>query len=202
MDSDCGKWSDEIVECARSGSQPGDALGEHLRQCSPCRERCEDELRLSEQFRALRDAARVRRPAETRRSRILTEFDAARPLRVRLWLKWSAAAAVLLVALGSAELLRSHRPPAAPTAAAAIAPTSGEFDGLPLDSSGFMAVPYAPPLAAGELVSVVRTELRPSALARMGIYIDPGYSADIPADLVIGDDGLPRAVRLVEAVEF
>lgn len=113
-----------------------------------------------------------------------------------------AAAAILLLAIGLVELRRSGIPRTGNIPQSTIAPEIAEIEGLPADSSGFVAVPYAPPLATGEFVSVVRTELQPTALARMGIYVDAGYAADIPADVVVGEDGLPRAVRLVEAIEF
>ena len=79
---------------------------------------------------------------------------------------------------------------------------SAEFEELAGDSSEFIAVAYAPPLAAGEFVSVLRTELQPAALARMGIDVDTSYTNAIPADVVVGEDGFPRAVRVVSEVEF
>ena len=71
-----------------------------------------------------------------------------------------------------------------------------------VDENDFVEVPYAPPLATGELVSVVRTELRPAALARMGINIDNAVSDEILADVLLGEDGFPRGVRLVETAGF
>jgi len=114
------------------------------------------------------------------------------------WRWAAAAAALLLLSLSSVEVLRVRRTPMAtpPSAVQEIAEVEGA------DSNGFVEVPYAPPLAAGELVSVVRTELQPSALARMGIAVDLGYGNDVAADVMAGEDGLPRAVRLVDAVEF
>lgn len=197
MASNCRKWTVEIVERARSGSEPGADLLQHLRECSRCSERREDEQRLAGQFRVLRDAARLRRPGGARRSRILDEFDAAHRRTVRPLLKWAmAAAAVLLLAVGSFEMWRTHRIPAAPQST--TAEESAEIEDLPVDGSGFVAVPYAPQLAAGEFVSVVRTELQPTALARMGFDVDASYATEIPADVVVGEDGLPRAVRLIQ----
>jgi hypothetical protein len=69
------------------------------------------------------------------------------------------------------------------------------------DEDGFLLVPYAPPLAAGEFLRVVRTELRPIALARMGIDVD-FHLDEIAADIVLGEDGFPRAVRLLEERQF
>ena len=196
MEAKCTRWTAEIVECTRTASEPGAELRDHLRECSHCRERREDERRLTAQMQVARDAARVHRPAEARRSSILAQFDAAQRRPIRPSLKWvMAAAALLALAIGLVEFRRN-----APQST--IAQESAEIEGLPADNGGFIAVPYAPPLATGEFVSVVRTELQPTALARLGIYVDAGYATDIPADVVVGEDGLPRAVRLIETMEF
>ena len=71
-----------------------------------------------------------------------------------------------------------------------------------LGEDEFVAVPFAPPLAAGEFVTVVRMELRPAALARMGMDVDVTAANDIPADVLVGQDGSPRAVRVLDEVQF
>jgi hypothetical protein len=71
-------------------------------------------------------------------------------------------------------------------------------DASALSSDDFVAIPYTPPLAQGELVRVVHTDLQPEALASMGIDVDPVWANDIPADVVVGEDGIPRAVRITE----
>jgi len=69
-------------------------------------------------------------------------------------------------------------------------------DASALSSDDFIAVPYTPPLAQGELVRVVHADLYPEAFASMGIDIDPASASNIPADVVVGEDGIPRAVRI------
>jgi hypothetical protein len=71
-------------------------------------------------------------------------------------------------------------------------------DASGLSSDEFIAVPYTPPLAQGELVRVVHADLYPEALASMGIDIDPASASNVPADVVVGEDGIPRAVRITE----
>jgi hypothetical protein len=74
-------------------------------------------------------------------------------------------------------------------------------DASALSSDDFVAVPYAPPLAQGEIVRVVHTDLYPEALASLGIGLDPSSAGDTPADVVVGEDGIPRAVRITEAAQ-
>jgi len=66
------------------------------------------------------------------------------------------------------------------------------------DSEGFIAVPYVPPLATGEMLHVVHTELNPAELASLGVNVDPSLTAQMPADLLLGEDGMPRAVRVAD----
>ena len=74
-------------------------------------------------------------------------------------------------------------------------------DASALSSDDFIAVPYAPPLAQGEMVRVVHADLYPEALASLGIDVDPAWAGDTPADVVVGEDGIPRAVRITEAAQ-
>ena len=67
---------------------------------------------------------------------------------------------------------------------------------------GFIAVPYAPALASGELLRVVRTELYPAALVSLGVDIDPAWAGKMPAELLVGEDGYPRAVRVSADADY
>ena len=52
-------------------------------------------------------------------------------------------------------------------------------------------------LAPGEFVRIVRTELDREALAGMGIDIETADGAEVPADVLLGEDDLPRGVRVL-----
>ena len=45
-------------------------------------------------------------------------------------------------------------------------------------------------------VSVSSTELNPAQLVRMGVRVEPGWSGNVEADVLVGQDGLAQAVRL------
>jgi hypothetical protein len=225
----CRKWTFELVECARTGRQPGAELQDHLSGCSYCNERWEDELRLSTQFRTIRDAATARWRSETQREQIMREFELVHQGAGYPSLKWTLSAAAILllaIALGAAwrnvwrstagtEARIANSPQAPADSLAGNSEASAKAAGLshrgssgspdieePPDDNDFVAVPYAPPLATGEFVRVIRTELHPTALARMGIYVDATNASEIPADVVVGEDGFPRAVRLSGDVHF
>jgi hypothetical protein len=204
MSVNCRGWISGIVECARSGSQPGASLESHLKACSKCAERWEDEQRLSAQLRAARDAAAGRRSSDARREEIMRRFAVAPPRRFEpAWTWVVAAAAVLILSIALGYLWRNgHRVDGPVPGPHQVAVGTADFEELAGDSNEFIAVAYAPPLAAGEFVSVLRTELQPTALARMGIYVDAAYTNAVPADVLVGEDGFPRAVRVVSEVEF
>ncbi len=127
---------------------------------------------------SLRAIASGQRPPERERQRLVAEFARLHRRPAFAWSGWAAAAAIVALAAGLA--LRAPRPSAAAD-----------------DMDGFVAVPYAAPVAPGEFLRVIRTELYVSALDRMGITV-PAASTQVSAEVVLGQDGLPRAVRVIE----
>jgi len=129
-----------------------------------------------------------------------------------------AAALLLAVAAGqvwrsSPQLTDSKKPasgashesansPAGRTGKSAVGPSGAPGRSELISNDDFVAVPYVPPLATGEFVRVVRTELRPTALARLGIYVDTTDADELSADVLLGEDGFPRGVRVLEAGDF
>ena len=205
----CTERMGELVECARRGIGPGHDLREHLVSCTRCADRWDAERGLSVQFGVMRAEAAARTSEnpwrEAKRKDLMRQFasyDFARQHRKAAARSWgmglaAAAAVVLAVFAGQIAGTRSHRSPAP---VADVSPDSVEFSGdaAELSSDDFIAVPYTPPLAQGELIRVVHADLVPAALASLGIDVDPTSSDNVPADVVIGEDGIPRAVRLTD----
>lgn len=136
----------------------------------------------------------------------MREFQSAHQTLIPSSLKlWLGIAAVLLLAIALGRAWRNDR--VADANSIEISGNShADSDAVPDLSRGtedddFLPVPYAPPLATGEFIRVVRTELRPIALARMGIDVD-SYLDEIAAEVVLGEDGFPRAVRLLGEKQF
>jgi len=105
----------------------------------------------------------------------------------------AAAAALILAAGGAAWQSFARRTAAAPTRPdAALGSREITTDFLPLAYSGV-------PISGGQMI---RLEVPRSALASFGLTppesAEPGQSAGtVLADVVVGDDGLARAVRFV-----
>ncbi len=219
----CTELNAEIVECARRGGRPNAALSVHLVECRECARRWKAECELTSHFRVMKIHALARRPNGVSRvldrngQMLLREFD-RRQERAKQRPSWAwtlaAAAAVLLAAAVGREVgLRSNSVPVRPAAvthgvrqAGAVIYEADLSNGMSSDagalsSDEFMAVPYAAPLATGEIVRVVRTNLEPEELASMGIDVNPAWSGNMSADVVVGEDGFPRAVRVSESLQ-
>jgi hypothetical protein len=161
-----------------------------MQTCEPCAERWEAERHLNAHLRAMRVVAAGRRSPEATKEALLAQFAARNRRAAAPRWQWAMAlAAALLLSIIAVPWLAHQAQPASPTAVAE------EVADAPQDE-GFIPVPYVPPLATGEMVRIVHTELNPAALTRLGVSVDPAWTAQLPADLLMGEDGLPRAVRV------
>jgi hypothetical protein len=110
------------------------------------------------------------------------------------WRLHAAAAAVVVLAVGAALAaallsLESPVPPAVPVASGATQPRA-------LAVSAFQPLMNAPASSPASSYSVVRVRIPLSAFALV-----PGteHNGTIEADLLVGEDGLARAIRFDEA---
>ncbi len=72
----------------------------------------------------------------------------------------------------------------------------------PVRDVEFVAIPTAVGLPPLESATIVRTELPLSALPEYGLQISSHAAhAAVQADLLVGQDGVPRGIRLVSALE-
>jgi hypothetical protein len=121
---------------------------------------------------------------------VLAEFDRVqRRRRGRYWIGASGAVAASVVLIWMAV----HRPASLP--AAPVIEAEAE--------QPFMPIPYVLPPAPYERIQVVRMKLPVAALIAAGLPMrtaDPGAQAE--ADVIVGQDGRPRAVRLVSISFF
>jgi hypothetical protein len=188
---DCREWISAVVENARAGRAPSVALRAHLNECTRCSERWREERILTREMQILADRMAGRRsPARVRES-LEKEFERHRRIvrARRTALVFAAAAAVVMVFALGLVWWPGVSPATAPQSAQAIDSDFGA-------DAGFVPVPGALPLADGEFVRVERTELEPAALARMGLPLTDPNDDNVIADVLYGEDGLPRAVRV------
>lgn len=67
----------------------------------------------------------------------------------------------------------------------------------------FIPVPYAPPMLPGDQGEVIRVRLPRQALRTLGFPVnEERFSERVPADILLGPDGIARGVRLVRSSEI
>jgi hypothetical protein len=204
---------EKIADCARRRMEPEFALEAHLETCQPCMELWDSERNLTAHLRMIRIAASGRRSSAASREALMRQFTEKHQAAANNRWLWSlaAAAAFLLALILIQGVARRSRPSIAdrPAQQNLSAQVDLQTDAEVQEDAqgdvqaqgdaqyeGFIPVPYVPPLATGELVSVVHTELYPLELARLGVSVDPAWATELPADLLVGEDGFPRAVRV------
>jgi len=140
-------------------------------------------------FAELRHRVKVPPVDPVREAALLAAFDArrARPVRRSRLPVWAAAAALILITV-SLNWMVVRKPPA---------PVDVAADPV-ADLAGFVAWPGAsawPPFESG---SMIRVDLPVSILPTLGLPVPSSATGLVPADIVVGQDGLARAVRLVQ----
>jgi hypothetical protein len=189
--------------------EPGADAGEHLIECRSCAGMFAGHRALSSGLRAARVEWREERAPGRLESKLVAAFrgqaGVVSPPRSRRWwmpvLTWSAPAAVLAAAV---LFVVAERRPAQPKAEpvpelagvdweAALAleddPNAGEF--IPL--------PNGDRLPPDGRVNIVRVEVPRSAMMALGYSVEAERAAErVQADVVLGSDGLARAVRFLD----
>jgi hypothetical protein len=215
----CSERITELVECVRSGALPNGELRGHLKVCEGCLERWDAEGQLNAHLRAMRLGAAALKSPESRRDALMREFDRTHrqarphlvprrvvPMRIVpswAWTLAAAAAIVMAIFVGHEAGLRgrhttSHSVQAQGDSANAVL-YEASADASALSTDDFVEIPFTPPLAQGEMVRMIHAEMYPEALASMGVAVDPEWTGNMPVDMVVGEDGLPRAVRISDS---
>ncbi|HVV46165.1 MAG TPA: hypothetical protein VHC72_13215 [Bryobacteraceae bacterium] len=191
----------ELMECARRGGRMEARLSAHVDSCESCRSRWQSEQDLSTHLKAMRSPA-IPEGHEWGKAVLLREFEQHHRYKRQVRWMWAASmAAVLALSVLVVRDIRGRHSDMEQLAAAhtfvpreypqetfAPAEEAGE--------KGFIKLPFALPPVPGETFGIVRTELDPAELVRMGVRVDPGWSGSVEADVLVGQDGLAQAVRL------
>lgn len=174
------------------------AIREHLDACATCRKAFEEFRRLSEQIVDYHQSIRPRRSAQ------------------RHFLPYFAAAAALLVATSGWYWTRSNRPaPQQHQVVAVEAPTMVNMPATPVvqharhrrhytrtvaaRTPSFLALPFSDSALPLTEATIVRARIPIEELRLTGLTVEPApKGASVEADVLLGIDGLPRAIRFVQ----
>ena len=194
-----------------SDSPAQQAARDHLRICAHCAALQAQWQTLRGELHVLgRETARAGSPARVEmrlRQEFRTKHKTMKTQRAAVAATWAlAAAAVLLVAFSwmhwrnerGQRIAHSTRP-AVHSTGAVDASELGETVVASNDSNDFTLLPGSMPSAA-EDATVVHVQMQRAALGALGFAVNEEHAGDwIQVDLLVGDDGLPQAVRLPES---
>ncbi len=207
----CQEFWNTMPELAH---QAEDGHLEHVRECASCAALLNRQRTLASGLRRLAaDWRPVEAPSRVE-SRLTAAFLGQAGLSVlrpatRWWVPaaaWATAAAALLAL---AMFLARDRQPVAPAhrttssrvqLAAVEPPADLESLGDPSDSNDdFIPLPNAERIEPNEDLNLVRVEVPRSAMIALGYAVSEDRAAEpVEAEVVLGADGLARAVRFLE----
>jgi hypothetical protein len=192
------------------------SVAAHAASCLDCRLFLEQQTLLTESLMELAADTPMAPPLELE-AMLLAEFDSTGSWRRRCLKPVAAIVAIAAVLACFAVIQPRHAsPPPAKSyrefrAAAAVAvPPPAALKAVPgrvrrtrsappaEDTGPFLAIPYTLPLDPRERMTVMRVEMPVTGLVAMGLTgwaPDPAASAQ--ADVMVGEDGRIRAIRLV-----
>lgn len=179
----------------------------HLAGCPACSARMARQRELAAGLRRMaEDLSAVRAPArvETRLLRAFREQNVIpAPREQNRWLLplcWAAAAALLLAAaalfLAGGSRPEPHRQMAALTEPVSAPDMEASAEAMP---DGFVPLPNAERIGPNDDVNLVRMEVPRSTMVELGLEVSAERGSDrVEADVLLGSDGLARAVRFME----
>jgi hypothetical protein len=203
------------------GGKPSPLLADHARTCAICDRLVQQESELRRQLAGLALRNRTLEPSPSVKSNLLAEFEslrlASKPRRERILSYAIAMAAVICVAVAWVIL---HRPPAQPPAVAhapAEAPAALAPKRTPAPSQTATRLAHhkdpahrrpsvAAPAPHNDFYPVVMCDsvtcAGPALTVRVQLPRSPlaarGSDTPVMADLLVGEDGLVRGVRLLQ----
>jgi len=167
-------------------------LEHHLRSCEWCAALLERERATSVALRRLAGEQRVPALNPVRLNSLLASFDRtrARSRGASIAVGLSLAASILIVVSLSVGVKREAPGRSSKAVAATLAPPMGA-------DSAFVVLPGATALPRLESGRVIRIEIPESELSSVGLW-PPAHAGAVQADVLVGQDGLARAVRIVQ----
>jgi hypothetical protein len=182
-----------------------DERHEHLNECTQCAALWERQRRLAAGLRVYADDLRGVAAPPRVEANLVDAFrremaPSGHALRAR-WIpamSWVAAAAAVL-AMGLVIVPRRHvtAPAAHHSGGTGVELASLIDDGA--DDDGFIPLPNAERVGPNDDVNVVQMELSRSAMLEVGLEVNPDrVSEPVQAEVMLGPDGLARAVRFID----
>lgn len=210
--TECNRFRQSLMEGTREGRA-------HARGCARCAITLHNQIKIAEGLAALAKME-TRGPSPALEAAFLGEFGQL--ARSRRWTRVAAVAGTLAASLAVIFLLRQppetlHVASKVPQAHVVLRTLGEPVTPAPVPErvrvahrtprraphtvspvTDFVAVPFAAPLERDERAQLVRISMPVGTLAAWGFPLGSGDpEREIDADVVVGEDGLARAIRLL-----
>lgn len=208
----CAQFEEIVHDLDRPGTE-GPVLREsalaHAESCSRCAQLLTETEALNLALRALAVQEAGQQAPPRLEPALVQEFRREKAAASVRGVRWQVAAlgiaAAALLAVGLSIYQRPVKPGIVanqPGVSSQSGPAAGVADQSDLaeaeDGSDFVPLPYGADPVAAEEGAVVRVELSRTALASLGLSLTSVESEEpVLADLVVSEDGMPQAIRLV-----
>jgi hypothetical protein len=185
----CLHYRNESTDFIRNQTEPNAELSAHLLKCAACRDYMESQKQLYIAIQSIKKIDAQKTPAPLVREKLLTAIrnrDQS-PASSFFWMK-AAAVFIISVLCGSLWIYqKEHRQ------------DPGEKTKPSAESqygNGYVPLTYG--MAPGESLQRVRVKLPRSALNDFGIALKQTRSQEVTADVLMGESGVPYAIRVVQ----
>jgi hypothetical protein len=219
----CDEFREKVMDMARGRDDA--AVLDHVRECEECQRALLNQRTLSAGLRSI-STNETAAPSPALEAQLLARFDVVRGPRFKIP-RWTIPALAGAAALVAAWIFLAPRQPLegpltgspkAPSPMVAVHPPlqvsspapkaarrrariikATRATPAPETEAPFIPIPYATPLDPSERVEIVRVNLSATGLASLGLRVW-GAQPDmrVNAELILGENGLARAVRLVQ----
>lgn len=217
----CAQFQEVVDELVR-GAMPIDGVGRvaraHADACADCDKLLASAQQLNSSLLALAAADRDAEMPESAKPELMAAFHkqhAPRRPMPSLQTRWFAAiglAAALLMGLvlyhfggfTAVHNIWAHKTaPAAeqstPQNASVVAAQDADSQTEAENVTAFVDLPFADPWTSDDDEAVLRVDVPQSTLAAYGLPVsEPNRDDQVTAEFIVGEDGVPRAVRLVQ----
>ena len=157
---------------------------------------------LTRRLATLRETMRVPQEALLDDERLLESFRAAharrttsrRQLRLGIGAAGIAAAAAAIAIVAALRPFDTGKPAGTPATAASGSLPAGDSEDGPGSAAVFHALPFSPGVSPGASYSVVRVHI---PVASFPVVYAAEPDASVEADILLGPDGIPAAIRFI-----
>jgi hypothetical protein len=185
----CLHCKNELLESVRHAAELKPEVFNHLILCAACKDFFESQKELDAELKSLKSVDFTAKPDASAREKLLVAMRNPKPAHSGsyFWLK-AAAVFVISILCGSLWIYQKEY----------RQNQSGKIQESAKVESSNDYIPLTYGMTPGESLQRVRVKLPRSALNDFGIAVKQARTEEVTADVIIGESGVPYAIRVVQ----